>query len=51
MSMVVDDETSTQVHVYVGVPQGTGRGPLLFLSHHNDLPRSISSQVKLLVET
>jgi hypothetical protein len=50
MTVVVDGETSTSIHVESGVPQGTVLGPILFLCHINDLPTSVKSQVRLFAD-
>ena len=50
MSVVVEGETSRETTVDSGVPQGTVLGPILFLCHINDLPESVSSQVRLFAD-
>ena len=50
MKVVVDGKSSDQVSVESGVPQGTVLGPLLFLCHINDLPASVSSQVRFFAD-
>ena len=49
MKVVLDGESSEEVAVESGVPQGTVLGPLLFLVHINDLPGMVSSEVRLFV--
>ena len=48
--VVVDGESSKKATVDSGVPQGTVLGPLLFLVHINDLPQSVTSQVRLFAD-
>ena len=50
MQVVVDGEYSKSVPVLSGVPQGTVLGPLMFLCHINDLPKSVISQVRLFAD-
>jgi len=49
-SMVVDGESTAQVWVKSGVPQGTVLGPMLFLLHINNLPDCVSSRVRLFAD-
>ena len=46
----VDGSFSDTAHVSSGVPQGTVLGPILFLWYINDLPSSVSSDVRLFAD-
>lgn len=48
--VVIDGVSSLPCSVDSGVPQGTVLGPLLFLCHINDLPKSVTSQVRLFAD-
>ena len=50
MQVVIEGKSSESTSVDSGVPQGTVLGPLLFLCHINDLPNSVSSQVRLFAD-
>ena len=48
--VVVDGEASAWVPVESGVPQGTVLGPQLFLAFINNLPKAVSSRVRLFAD-
>ena len=48
--VVVDGSSSESARMRSGVPQGTVLGPLLFLTYINDLPSTVSSQVRLFAD-
>ncbi len=48
--VVLEGKLSTWTHIDSGVPQGTVRVPLLFLLDINDLPKPVSSQVRLFAD-
>ena len=48
--VVVHGSFSVTAHVGSGVPQGTVLGPILLLCYINDLPSSVSSDVRLFAD-
>ena len=49
-TVVIDGESSDELPVSPGVPQGCVLGPILFLLYINDLPDSLQSQVRLFAD-
>ena len=49
-AVVLEGESSSEVPVTSGVPQGSVLRPLLFLLYINDLPQNIQSQVRLFAD-
>ena len=50
MRITLEGESSQQVTVASGVPQGTVLGPILFLCHINDLLDAVKSSVRLFAD-
>ena len=49
-TVVLDGDSSAEVPVTSGVPQGSVLGPLCFLIYINKLPSSVSSQIRLFAD-
>ena len=50
MRVTLEAESSQQVTIDSGAPQGTLLGPILFLCHINDLPDAVKSSVRLFAD-
>ena len=50
LRVTLEGESSQQVKVDSGVPQGTVLGPILLLCHINDLPDAVKSSVRLFAD-
>jgi hypothetical protein len=50
MRVTLEAESSQQVTIDSGAPQGTVLGPILFLCHINDLPDAVKSSVRLFAD-
>ena len=50
MRVLCEGAQSTDAHVESGVTQGTVLEPLLFLCHINDLPKCVTSKVRLFAD-
>ena len=49
-TVVLEGDSSSEVPVSLGVPQGSVLGPILFLLYINDLPDNVQSQVRLFAD-
>ena len=49
-TVVLNGNSSDELPIILGVPQGSLLGPFLFLLYINDLPDSLQSQVRLIAD-